>query len=84
MTPISPQAGLLRYVRQQGRGTQPSGGLRPRLAGDTYIRREKSNFKFGIYLYLCRNFIVFVLNLVYLYVKLRSFKLFLKFSKFVT
>ena len=51
---------------------------------ETHIWREKSNFKFGIYLYLSRNFIVFVLNLVYLYIKLPLVTLFLKFSKFVT
>ena len=43
----------------------------------------KSNFVFVIYLYLCRNFIVFVLNLMYLYIKLRSVTLFLKLNKFV-
>ena len=62
----------------------PSGGALTRLWSAAHIWREKSNFKFAIYLYLCRNFIVFVLNLVYLYIKLPSVALFLKFSKFVT
>ena len=42
-----------------------------------------SNLAF-IYTYLCRNFIIFVLNLVCLYIKLPSVALFIKFSKFVT
>ena len=37
-----------------------------------------------LFIYLCRNFIVFVVNLVYLYIKLRSVTLFLKFIQFVT
>ena len=41
-------------------------------------------YKFVIYLYLCRNSIVFLLNPVYLYIKLPPVTLFLKFSKFVT
>ena len=45
--------------------------------------QEKSNLKFDIYLYFSRNFIVFVLNLVYLYIHFRSVTLFLKLSKFV-
>ena len=65
MTPISPQASLLRYVKQQGWGAPPSGGVRTRLWPAAHIWREKSNFKFRIYLYLCRNFIVFILNLMY-------------------
>ena len=66
---IFPRVGLLRYVRPQGRDALPSGSARTRLAGAAHVWREKSNFKFSIYLYLCRNFIVFVLNLVYLYNK---------------
>ena len=62
MTPLSPQAGLLRYVRRQGGGTPPSGGALTKLWPAAHMRREKSNFKFGIYLYLCRNFIVFILK----------------------
>ena len=81
---ISPQVGLLRYVRLQGEGAPPSGDVLTKLWLAAHICREKSNFKFAIYLYLCRNFIVFILNLVYLYIKLRSVTLFLKFSKFVT
>ena len=70
--PISPRAGLLRYVRLQGEGAPPSGGKLTRLWSAAHIWREKSNLKFGIYLYSCRNVIVFVLNLVYLYIKLHS------------
>ena len=84
---LSSRANLLRYVRPQGRGPPPSGDALTylcRLCSAAYIWREKWNFKFGIYLYLCRNVIVFVLNLVYLCIKLRSITLFLKFCKFVT
>ena len=49
-----------------------------------HIWREKLNLKFGIYLYLYQNLIVFVLNLVNWYIKLRLVTLFLKFNKFVT
>ena len=81
MTPISPQAGLLRYVKPQGGGAPPSGNVRTRLWPAAHIWREKSNFKFGIYLYMCRNSVVFISNLMYLYIKLRPVTLLLKFSK---
>ena len=37
MIPISTQAGLLRYVGQQGGGAPHSDGVRTRLAGGTYM-----------------------------------------------
>ena len=37
MTPTSPEAGLLRDVRQQGEGAPPTGGVRTRLVGGTYV-----------------------------------------------
>ena len=43
-----------------------------------HIWQKKSNFKFGIYIYLCQNFIVFLLNLMYLYIKLRLVTIILK------
>ena len=82
--PISPRAGLLRYVRPQGDGAPPNGGAQTRLWPAALIWQEKSNLKFNIYLHLCRNFTVFVLNLMNLYIKLRSVTLFLKLGKFVT
>ena len=63
---MSPRDGLLRYVRPEGEGTPPSGGARTTLWPAAPIWREKSNFKFVIYLYLCRNFIAFIYNLMYL------------------
>ena len=57
------------YVRPRGRGPPPSGKVRTKLRPAAHIWPENLNFKFGIYLYLCRNFIVFVLNLVYLYIQ---------------
>ena len=61
----------LLYVREAtGRVAPPSGVARTKLWSAAHIWPEKSNFKFGIHLYLCRNFIVFVLKLVYLYMKL--------------
>ena len=44
---------------------------------------KRTNFKFGFYLCVWRNFII-ILNLMNLYIKLCSVTLFLKFSKFET
>ena len=38
----------------------PGGGALTELWSTAYVRRKKSNIKFGVHLYLCRNFIVFV------------------------
>ena len=59
------------YLRT-GRGTPPSGRARTKLWQVAHVLRENSNFKFGIYLYWHRNFIVYVLKLMYLYISLHS------------
>ena len=69
---IPSKADLLMYVRLQGESAPRSGDALTKLWSAAHIWRKKSHFKFGIYLFLCRNFIIFVLKLVYLYIKLRS------------
>ena len=71
---IFPLAGLLKYVRPQGEGAPPSGGALTRLWSAAHVRREKSNFKFGIYLYL-----YFTVTLFFKFSKLFTYK-FLKFK----
>ena len=74
MTAISPQAGLLRYVRQQGGRAPPSGGVRTRLWPAAHIWREKSNFKFGIYLYLTKFYSSYIKPYVFVTSKFLKFK----------
>ena len=52
-------SGRLTYVRPQEEGAPRSGGMQTKLSPAAHIWRENSNFKFGIYLYLCRNFIAY-------------------------
>ena len=54
---ISPQAGLLRYVRLQGEGAPPSGGALPKLWSAARIWREKSNLAF---IYTCAEILLFL------------------------
>ena len=60
---IEPETFRLRVRRATA---EPRSRLWPAAPRAAHIWREKSNFKFGVSLYLCRNFIVFILNLMYL------------------
>ena len=52
-------------------------------SGQQHTYAGKNQISNLAFIYLSRNFIVFILNIVYLYIQFRSIILFLKFSKFV-
>ena len=77
-----PSGRSLRYVRLQGGGggAPPGGSARTRLWSAAHIWREKSNFKFCIYLLVPKFYCFYTINLMYLNIKLYSVTLLSKFS----
>ena len=71
-------------MRLQGEGAPPSGGALTKVVGSTYMAGKIKFQIWHLFVLVAKFDFFFVLNLVYLYIKLRSVKLFLKFSKFVT